>query len=162
MSSPSTVHTPQIHECPPCLPPPGIDIIVPQLAHTLPSATWPTTLAKINFSYSILFHLTTSYSSYFGGKKGISRNKTSFFLLMHSAPERPTPSFACPFVLGQCSHGPVFACPHSAPSCLHIGHPVPPFVCTHICTSTVPSVSLHVHVLSHRLLTDLIFFVYYI
>jgi len=39
-------------------------------------------LAKINFSYSILFHLTTSYFSYFGGKKGISRNKTSFFLLM--------------------------------------------------------------------------------
>ena len=38
--------------------------------------------AKINFSYSILFHLATSYSSYFGGKKGISRNKTSFFLLM--------------------------------------------------------------------------------
>src|SRR6267142_2798704 len=38
--------------------------------------------AKINFSYSILFHLTTSYSSYFGGKKGISRNKTSFFSLM--------------------------------------------------------------------------------
>src|SRR6267142_2372578 len=37
---------------------------------------------KINISYSILFHLTTSYSSYFGGKKGISRNKTSFFLLM--------------------------------------------------------------------------------
>src|SRR6266850_1411164 len=26
--------------------------------------------------------LTTSYSSYFGGKKGISGNKTSFFLLM--------------------------------------------------------------------------------
>src|SRR6266850_1383694 len=42
----------------------------------------PPTSAKINFSYSILFHLTTSYSSYFGGKKGISRNKTSFFLLM--------------------------------------------------------------------------------
>ena len=41
-----------------------------------------TTSAKINISYSILFHLTTSYSSYFGGKKGISRNKTSFFLLM--------------------------------------------------------------------------------
>ena len=39
-------------------------------------------LAKINISYSILFILTTSYSSYFGGKKGISRNKTSFFLLM--------------------------------------------------------------------------------
>jgi len=38
--------------------------------------------AKINVSYSILFNLTTSYSSYFGGKKGISRNKTSFFLLM--------------------------------------------------------------------------------
>src|SRR6266850_6699657 len=35
-------------------------------------------------SYSILFHLTTSYSSYFGGKKGISRNKTSFFLLMYA------------------------------------------------------------------------------
>src|SRR6266850_2176843 len=42
------------------------------------------TSAKINFSYSILFHLTTSYSSYFEGKKGISRNKTSFFLLMDS------------------------------------------------------------------------------
>ena len=27
-------------------------------------------------------NLTTSYSSYFGGKKGISRNKTSFFLLL--------------------------------------------------------------------------------
>src|SRR6266850_8329654 len=40
--------------------------------------------AKINISYSILFNLTTSYSSYFGGKKGISRNKTSFFLLMLS------------------------------------------------------------------------------
>ena len=38
--------------------------------------------AKINISYSILFNLTTSYFSYFGGKKGISRNKTSFFLLM--------------------------------------------------------------------------------
>src|SRR6267142_2101826 len=37
-----------------------------------------TTSAKINISYSILFNLTTSYSSYFGGKKGISRNKTSF------------------------------------------------------------------------------------
>src|SRR6267142_848112 len=42
-----------------------------------------TTLAKMNISYSILFNLTTSYSSYFGGKKGISRNKTSFFLLMN-------------------------------------------------------------------------------
>ena len=41
------------------------------------------TSAKINISYSILFNLTTSYSSYFGGKKGISRNKTSFFLLMN-------------------------------------------------------------------------------
>src|SRR6267142_659665 len=41
-----------------------------------------TSSAKINISYSILFNLTTSYSSYFGGKKGISRNKTSFFLLM--------------------------------------------------------------------------------
>src|SRR6266850_5480600 len=41
-----------------------------------------TASAKINISYSILFNLTTSYSSYFGGKKGISRNKTSFFLLM--------------------------------------------------------------------------------
>jgi len=38
--------------------------------------------AKINISYSILFNLTTSYSSYFEGKKGISRNKTCFFLLM--------------------------------------------------------------------------------
>src|SRR6266850_640472 len=40
------------------------------------------TSAKINISYSILFNLTTSYSSYFGGKKRISRNKTIFFLLM--------------------------------------------------------------------------------
>src|SRR6266850_1844177 len=31
---------------------------------------------KINFSYYILLHLITSYSSYFGGKKGISGNKT--------------------------------------------------------------------------------------
>jgi len=38
---------------------------------------------KINFSYYILLHLITSYSSYFGGKKGISGNKTSFFLLMY-------------------------------------------------------------------------------
>src|SRR6266850_195185 len=40
------------------------------------------TSEKINFSYYILLHLITSYSSYFGGKKGISGNKTSFFLLM--------------------------------------------------------------------------------
>src|SRR6267142_631636 len=37
------------------------------------------TSEKINFSYYILLHLITSYSSYFGGKKGISGNKTSFF-----------------------------------------------------------------------------------
>jgi len=41
------------------------------------------TLEKINFSYSILFHLTISYSSYFKGKKGISRNKMNFFFLMY-------------------------------------------------------------------------------
>src|SRR6267142_3226062 len=41
-------------------------------------------------SYSILFHLTTSYSSYFGGKKGISRNKTSFFLLMWATSLKPS------------------------------------------------------------------------
>ena len=40
------------------------------------------TSEKINFSYYILLYLITSYSSYFGGKKGISGNKTSFFLLM--------------------------------------------------------------------------------
>jgi len=50
-----------------------------QMNHML--ACQPTS-AKINISYSILFNLTTSYSSYFRGKKGISRNKTSFFLLM--------------------------------------------------------------------------------
>ena len=44
------------------------------------------TSAKINISYSILFNLTTSYTSYFEGKKGISRNKTSFFLLMEEDP----------------------------------------------------------------------------
>jgi len=48
------------------------------------------TSAKINFSYAILFHLTTSYSSYFGGKKGISRNKTSFFLLMQAEKQSNT------------------------------------------------------------------------
>jgi len=42
----------------------------------------PTASEKINISYYILLHLITSYSSYFGGKKGISGNKTSFFLLM--------------------------------------------------------------------------------
>jgi len=46
------------------------------------TSAWLTS-AKINISYSILFNLTTSYSSYFGGKKGISRNKTSFCLLMY-------------------------------------------------------------------------------
>src|SRR6267142_1208076 len=51
----------------------------------LSCAEWQQSSAKINISYSILFNLTTSYSSYFGGKKGISRNKTSFFLLMHCA-----------------------------------------------------------------------------
>ena len=34
---------------------------------------------KFNFSYYILLHLITSYSSYFGGKKGISGDKTGFF-----------------------------------------------------------------------------------
>ena len=43
--------------------------------------------AKINISYSILFNITTSYSSYFGGKKGISRDKTSFFSLMWKSGE---------------------------------------------------------------------------
>jgi len=41
----------------------------------------------ISKNQHFLFHLinlTTSYSSYFGGMKGISRNKTSFFLLMQS------------------------------------------------------------------------------
>src|SRR6266850_2221086 len=55
------------------------------LTHRMPSVRFSpstATSAKINISYSILFNLTTSYSSYFRGKKGISRNKTSFFLLM--------------------------------------------------------------------------------
>src|SRR6267142_5341926 len=47
-----------------------------------PHRSYLYTSAKINISYSILFNLTTSYSSYFWGKKGMSRNKTSFFLLM--------------------------------------------------------------------------------
>jgi len=33
----------------------------------------------ISKNQHFLLHLTTSYSTYFGGKKGISRNKTSFF-----------------------------------------------------------------------------------
>src|SRR6267142_2823623 len=45
--------------------------------HTLPASKRASTSAKINISYS------TSYSSYFGGKKGISRNKTILFLLMY-------------------------------------------------------------------------------
>jgi len=55
--------------------------------------------AKINISYSILFNLTTSYSSYFGGKKGISSNKTSFFLLMCAAPVLIQPNFNKKFFL---------------------------------------------------------------
>src|SRR6266850_5982815 len=56
------------------------------LNETVSFITCPwTTSAKINISYSILFNLTTSYSSYFGDKKGISRNKTSFVLLMSLA-----------------------------------------------------------------------------
>ena len=55
----------------------------------------PSTSAKINISYSILFNLTTSYSFYFGGKKGISRNKTSFFLLMYP-PLMVWTLFVCP------------------------------------------------------------------
>ena len=54
------------------------------------------TSAKINFSYFILFHLTTSYSSYFGGKKGISRNKTSFFLLMQKGKGMSLITLHCP------------------------------------------------------------------
>src|SRR6267142_795478 len=56
------------------------------------------TSAKINISYSILFNLTTSYSSYFEGKKGISRNKTSFFLLMwgvHPSEFSTVPHYMC-------------------------------------------------------------------
>src|SRR6267142_4998414 len=49
--------------------------------------------AKIIFSYSNLFNLTTSYSSYFGGKKGISRNKTSFYLLMYKGHDHTTMEF---------------------------------------------------------------------
>src|SRR6266850_6515618 len=58
--------------------------LVPLVPTSISSHT-PTS-AKINISYSILFNLTTSYSSYFGCKKGISRNKTSFFLLMKQDP----------------------------------------------------------------------------
>src|SRR6266850_2543908 len=75
--------------------------------------------AKINFSYSILFNLTTSYSSYFGGKKGISRNKTSFFLLMLSCSPlsvfgkfAKVQHFDSRSVLSQCS------------CCLHLGHSI--------------------------------------
>src|SRR6267142_2585593 len=56
--------------------------VASSLATLPPAASLAPSSAKINISYSILFHLTTSYSSYLGGKKGISRNKTSFFLLM--------------------------------------------------------------------------------
>src|SRR6267142_5351525 len=65
---------------------PGLSSIAWSQMHdggNLCDASLLNTSAKINFSYSILFHLTTSYSSYFEGKKGISRNKTSFFLLMN-------------------------------------------------------------------------------
>src|SRR6266850_6753228 len=60
-----------------------------------PSIPYIAPSAKINISYSILFNLTTSYSYYFGGKKGISRNKTSFFLLM---PFPHTPIILAPTV----------------------------------------------------------------
>jgi len=56
-----------------------------------------TSSEKINFSYYILLHLITSYSSYFRGKKGISGNKTSFFLLMMLAGWEGSASDSCVF-----------------------------------------------------------------
>jgi len=41
-------------------------------------------VSNIRKNQLFLLHLTTSYSSYFRGKKGVSGNKTSFFLLMPS------------------------------------------------------------------------------
>jgi len=68
--------------------------------------------AKINISYYILFNLTTSYSSYFGGKKGISRNKTSFFLLMSSICFRTllTPSLTYHHILDHCYTSLIYGC----------------------------------------------------
>src|SRR6267142_1674870 len=48
-----------------------------------------------NQLFYILLHLITSYSSYFRGKKGISGNKTSFFLLMLCAPCPDSPTHLC-------------------------------------------------------------------
>src|SRR6266850_1957342 len=48
-----------------------------------------------NQLFYILLHLITSYSSYFRGKKGISENKTSFFLLMLCAPCPDSPTHLC-------------------------------------------------------------------
>ena len=75
-------------------------VLQPWLAHAsapIPTSVSQPSSAKINFSYSILFHLTTSYSSYFGGKKGISRNKTSFFLLMLARTHLSTTASRCKF-----------------------------------------------------------------
>src|SRR6267142_1285788 len=69
-------------------PAPPLTPAYPQAQQRLVQQSTPAPSAKINISYSILFNLTTSYSSYFGGKKGISRNKTSFFLLMPSSIKR--------------------------------------------------------------------------
>src|SRR6267142_5673646 len=78
-------------QCSPVLPFLGffraISSQVPCVVTIEASAKCPEHQQKSTFlipSYSILFHLTTSFSSYFGGKKGISRNKTSFFLLMRA------------------------------------------------------------------------------
>jgi len=62
-----------------------------------------------------LLHLITSYSSYFGGKKGISGNKTSFFLLMntHISLLSPPP---LPLFLMPCTHTHTFPSSHSSPS----------------------------------------------
>ena len=47
---------------------------------------WVFPIDLIRKNQLFLLHLITSYSSYFGGKKGISGNKTSFFLLMLPLP----------------------------------------------------------------------------
>jgi len=61
--------------------------VVPHLIPTNElSQVCPATSAKRNSSYSTYSILFLTYTSYFGGKKGISRNKMKKIILMNLLP----------------------------------------------------------------------------
>src|SRR6267142_2687479 len=100
-----------------------------------------------NQLFYILLHLITSYSSYFRGKKGISGNKTSFFLLMLCAPcpDSPTHLFlpVCESpLLAPCPDSPTHLCLPVCESPLLAPHPdLPTHLCYPVCES--PLLALH-------------------